>query len=57
MVVHSGPAGHAFPGVRARENTTALGLIDGGTLMQRCLSDTALGAAFFHRVLHVVVEE
>jgi CRP-like cAMP-binding protein len=39
--------------VRARENTTAL-QIDGASLKERCLSDTPLGAALFHRVLHVV---
>jgi CRP-like cAMP-binding protein len=39
--------------VRAREDTTAL-RIDGATLKARCLSDTALGAALLHRILHVV---
>jgi CRP-like cAMP-binding protein len=39
--------------VRARENTTAL-RIDGATLKAYCMSDPALGAEFFHRILHVV---
>jgi CRP/FNR family transcriptional regulator, cyclic AMP receptor protein len=39
--------------VRARENTTAL-QIDGATLRDHCMSDPALGAAFFHRILRVV---
>jgi CRP-like cAMP-binding protein len=39
--------------VRAREATTAL-QIDGATLKARCLSDPALGAEFFHRILGVV---
>jgi CRP-like cAMP-binding protein len=39
--------------VRARECTTAL-QIDGATLREHCMSDPALGAAFFHRILRVV---
>jgi CRP-like cAMP-binding protein len=39
--------------VRARESTTAL-QIDGATLREHCMSDPALGAAFFHRILRVV---
>ena len=39
--------------VRARENTTAL-QIDGATLKGYCMSDPALGAEFFHRILRVV---
>jgi CRP-like cAMP-binding protein len=39
--------------VRAREDTTAL-QIDGAALKACCLSDTALGAALLHRILHVV---
>ena len=39
--------------VRARENTTALEL-NGATLKEACMSDPALGAAFFHRILRVV---
>jgi CRP-like cAMP-binding protein len=39
--------------VRAREHTTAL-QIDGASLKNYCLSDPALGAEFFHRILRVV---
>src|ERR1039458_2754265 len=39
--------------VRAREHTTAL-QIDGATLKANCMSDPALGAEFFHRILRVV---
>ena len=39
--------------VRARESTTAL-QIDGATLQAYCMSDPALGAEFFHRILRVV---
>jgi CRP-like cAMP-binding protein len=39
--------------VRARERTTAL-QIDGATLKANCMSDPALGAEFFHRILRVV---
>jgi CRP-like cAMP-binding protein len=39
--------------VRARECTTAL-QIDGATLQAYCMSDPALGAEFFHRILRVV---
>ena len=39
--------------VRAREYTTAL-QIDGATLKACCMSDPALGAEFFHRILRVV---
>ncbi len=39
--------------VRARELTTAL-QIDGTTLKSRCMTDTPLGAALLHRILHVV---
>ena len=39
--------------VRARENTTAL-QIDGATLREECMSNTALGVEFFHRILGVV---
>jgi len=39
--------------VRAREHTTAL-RIDGATLKTYCMSDPALGAEFFHRILRVV---
>ena len=39
--------------VRARESTTALE-IDGATLQAYCMSDPALGAEFFHRILRVV---
>jgi CRP-like cAMP-binding protein len=39
--------------VRARESSTAV-QIDGPTLKEHCLSDAPLGAALFHRVLHVV---
>ncbi len=39
--------------VRAREHTTALQM-DGATLKAYCLSDPALGAEFFHRILRVV---
>jgi CRP-like cAMP-binding protein len=39
--------------VRAREHTTAV-QIDGATLKAHCLSDPALGAEFFHRILRVV---
>jgi CRP-like cAMP-binding protein len=39
--------------VRARERTTAL-RIDGATLKASCMSDPALGAEFFHRILRVV---
>lgn len=39
--------------VRAREQTTAL-QIDGATLKACCMSDTALGAELFHRILRVV---
>ena len=39
--------------VRARENTTALQL-DGAALRAQCMSDTALGAEFYHRILGVV---
>jgi CRP-like cAMP-binding protein len=39
--------------VRAREHTTAL-RIDGPTLKAHCMSDPALGAEFFHRILRVV---
>jgi CRP/FNR family transcriptional regulator, cyclic AMP receptor protein len=39
--------------VRAREYTTALE-IEGALLKTRCLTDTALGAELFHRILHVV---
>jgi CRP-like cAMP-binding protein len=39
--------------VRAREATTAL-QIDGATLKACCMSDPALGAEFFHRIISVV---
>ncbi len=39
--------------VRAREATTAL-QIDGATLKASCMSDPALGAEFFHRIISVV---
>jgi CRP-like cAMP-binding protein len=39
--------------VRAREHTTALE-IDGAELKAQCLTDAPLGAALFHRILHVV---
>jgi len=39
--------------VRSREHTTAL-QIDGATLRDYCMSDPALGAEFFHRILSVV---
>jgi len=39
--------------VRARENTTAW-QIDGATLKAACMSNTALGAEFFRRILSVV---
>jgi CRP-like cAMP-binding protein len=39
--------------VRARERTTAL-QIDGNALKACCMSDPALGAEFFHRILRVV---
>lgn len=39
--------------VRARERTTAL-QIDGATLKAHCMTDPALGAEFFHRILRVV---
>jgi CRP-like cAMP-binding protein len=39
--------------VRAREKTTAL-RIDGAGLKTQCMSDTALGAELFHRILRVV---
>ena len=39
--------------VRARERTTAL-QIDGATLKASCMSDSTLGAAFFHKILGVV---
>ena len=39
--------------VRARESTTAL-QIDGAALQAYCMSDPALGAEFFHRILRVV---
>jgi CRP-like cAMP-binding protein len=39
--------------VRAREQTTAL-QIDGATLKAYCMSNSALGAEFFHRILRVV---
>ena len=39
--------------VRAREHTTAL-QIDGARLKAYCMSDPALGAEFFHRILRVV---
>ena len=39
--------------VRAREDTHALE-IDGAALKERCMTDTALGAALLHRVLNVV---
>jgi CRP/FNR family transcriptional regulator, cyclic AMP receptor protein len=39
--------------VRARENTTALQL-DGAALTSACMSNTDLGAEFFHRILRVV---
>ena len=39
--------------VRARERTTALQM-DGATLKAYCMSDPALGAEFFHRILRVV---
>ena len=39
--------------VRARERTIALEM-DGATLKACCMSDPALGAEFFHRILRVV---
>jgi CRP-like cAMP-binding protein len=39
--------------VRAREATTAL-QIEGATLKACCMSDPALGAEFFHRIISVV---
>ena len=39
--------------VRAREETTALQM-DGTLLKAQCLSEPALGAEFFHRILRVV---
>jgi CRP-like cAMP-binding protein len=39
--------------VRAREETTALQM-DGVLLKAQCLSEPALGAEFFHRILRVV---
>jgi CRP-like cAMP-binding protein len=39
--------------VRAREATTAL-QIEGATLKACCMSDPALGAEFFHRIIGVV---
>ena len=42
-----------FLQVRARESTIAL-RIDGATLKASCMSDPALGAEFFHRILRVV---
>jgi CRP-like cAMP-binding protein len=39
--------------VRAREQTDAL-QIDGATLKANCMSNPALGAEFFHRILRVV---
>jgi CRP-like cAMP-binding protein len=39
--------------VRARETTSALQM-DGATLKAECLSNTALGATFFHRILSLV---
>ena len=39
--------------VRARERTTAL-QIDGAALKACCMSNPALGAEFFHRILRVV---
>ena len=39
--------------VRAREYTTVLQM-DGATLRAHCMSDPALGAEFFHRILRVV---
>lgn len=41
--------------VRAREHTTALQM-HGATLKARCMSDPALGAEFFHRILRVVAD-
>jgi CRP-like cAMP-binding protein len=39
--------------VRARQATTALRM-DGATLKASCMSDPALGAEFFHRILRLV---
>jgi CRP/FNR family transcriptional regulator, cyclic AMP receptor protein len=39
--------------VRAREDTTALQM-DGASLTSACMSNTDLGAEFFHRILRVV---
>jgi CRP-like cAMP-binding protein len=39
--------------VRARERTTALEM-DGAALKAHCMSDPALGAELFHRILRVV---